>query len=110
MPVKLNPEDVGLGHRPRLSGQLATVPVEHEALLLDQATGTMHQLNPTAAAICSLFDGEATLQELIDDLVAVFEGDPDTISKDVLEVTRELGAKGLLEGVRGDHEADPPAT
>lgn len=113
MATLLDPEAIDLSYAPKLREHVAKVPVEHEAILYEEGEGTLHQLNATAAAVATLFDGEVTLATLVDDLVAVFEGDRDTIAADVLEMTRDLAQKGLLEGVRGEGEDDlaeePPA-
>ena len=89
---------------PQLRDHVAIVPVEREAILYEEGVGQLHQLNPTAAAVCSLFDGEVPLSTLIADLIAVFEGDTSEIEADVLAMTRELGRKGLLVGVVGEDE------
>ncbi len=89
---------------PQLRDHVAIVPVEQEAILYEEQVGQLHQLNPTAAAVCSLFDGEVSLATLIDDLAAVFQGDATEIEADVLAMTRELGRKGLLVGVTGEAE------
>ena len=104
MATLLDPDTIDLDFAPKLRDHVATVSIESEAILYEEGEGKLHQLNPTAAAVCTLFDGEVTLATLVDDLVAVFEGDRETIEADVLAMTRELGAKGLLEGVRGDAE------
>lgn len=104
MDEALTPDQIDADFAPRLREQIATVPVESEALLYEEADGTMHQLNPTAAAVCSLFDGQVTLGTLIEDLAAVFDGDRQQIERDVLEMTRDLGRKGLLAGVIGAGE------
>ena len=113
MATLLDPDAIDLDYAPKLREHVAKVPVEHEAILYEEGEGTLHQLNATAAAVTTLFDGEVTLATLVDDLVAVFEGDRGTIERDVLDMTRDLAHKGLLEGVRGEGEDDaadePPA-
>ena len=107
MATLLDPDAIDLDYAPKLREHVAKVPIENEAILYEEGEGTMHQLNPTAAAVTTLFDGEVTLKTLVDDLVAVFEGDRETIEHDVLSMTRDLARKGLLEGVRGEGEDDP---
>ena len=99
MTVTRTPEMIDGSFAPQLREHVALVPVENEAILYEEGVGTLHQLNPTAAAVCSLFDGEVTLDTLIDDLAAVFRGDREQIETDVLTMARELGTKGLLAGV-----------
>jgi hypothetical protein len=94
-------EDIGLASRPCLRDTVLLVPVQEEAVLFDQTNGALHRLDPVAAVVCSCLDGEATLTEIIDDLSAGFGTDRDTVSRDVLRLTRRLGRIGVLEGVAG---------
>ncbi len=105
MPRLLDPDAIDLHFAPRLRDHVTLVPIEDEALLYEEG-GSLHQLNSTAAAVCTLFDGEVPLAHLVGDLAAVFDGDSATIAQEVLAMTRELGRKGLLEGIRHD---DPDA-
>jgi hypothetical protein len=100
------PDQIDSEFAPRLRAHVTLVPVQHEAVLFEEGLGRLHQLSPTAAAVCTCFDGTTDLATLIADVVAVFEGDPIRIEADILAMTRDLGAKGLLVGVRGDMEVE----
>lgn len=110
MSGKIDVECISADFAPLLREDVTPIPVEDEALLYDERSGTMHQLNRTAAVVCSLFDGRVKLVELIADVVEVFEGDPQQIETEVMAMARELGRKGLLVGVLGDAELQNEST
>ena len=90
------------------------VELDGEAVLYDEATESVHQLNPTATIAWSCFDGSGTLDELIADVASVYEVGAEVVHAGMLELTRELGRKGLLEGVAArqpemeeHHDHDP---
>lgn len=75
-------------------------PVElGDELVLVGESSQATVLNPTGALIWSCFDGESTLDELIDDFSAELGVARDVVAADVLGFTQTLGAAGLLEGV-----------
>lgn len=88
-----------LDFAPCFRDHVTLVPIEDEAILYEDGIGTLHQLNPTAAILCSLFDGELTLSTLVDDLHAVVQEDRERIASDVLALAQDLANKGLFEGV-----------
>lgn len=104
-------EEVTLDLAPRFRSHVALVPIEDEAILYEDGVGTLHQLNASAAAVCALFDGEVTLATLVEDLDAVLEEDRARLETDLLQLTRDLATKGLLEGIGpGPVDADPVDT
>jgi hypothetical protein len=84
---------------PRLRDEVAFVPVAKEAMLYVESSGLLHQLDPSGAAVCRVFDGRATVAAAADELANAFGVPRDTVEADVLVFARELGALGLLEGV-----------
>jgi len=56
-------------------------------------------LNRTASLVWHCLDGVGTLDELVTDLSDVTGTDRDTVEHDVMTLTRELGERGLLDGV-----------
>lgn len=98
----LVPQDITPHFAPMLREHVAVLAIDDEAIIYEEGRGSLHQLNPTAAVVCQLFDGQTTLETLIDDLAAAYEGERGDIASDVLAMTRELGRKGLLVGVLED--------
>ena len=84
---------------PTARSTAASIELDGEAVVFSEDTGALHLLNPTATVIWSCFDGSGTLGELIDDLAVGFNVDRAVVRQDVLELAREVGHSGLLEGV-----------
>jgi peroxiredoxin len=93
-------EEIDASFVPRLRPEVAALEVEGEAVLHVEGTHDLHWLNGTASIVASFFDGSTTLDEAIRDLSDAFHTDPEVVGNDVLEITREVGRAGLLDGVR----------
>ncbi len=96
----LDPADIDVDFVPRFRDQLVLVPVQNEAVLYEEDTGAMHQLDPIATVVCGLFDGKRSLMQLVNELSTAFETDRAMIETDVLSLVRTLGRKGLFVDVR----------
>ena len=101
------PNELDASHPLRLADSVTRVPVEDEAVLYDDATNALHRLDPIGALVVRLFDGRATVAELVDDLAAAFEAPRERIHGDVAALVRTLADNGLLAGVPGTVEHDP---
>jgi hypothetical protein len=95
----LPPDDIDTSFVPRFREAVAAIPVAEEAVLYEEDTGDLHRLDAIGAVVCSLFDGRTSITTAVDELVAAFGAPRDTIQTDVMRLVRELGFKGLLEGV-----------
>lgn len=95
----MRPDDIDRLFVPRWRSGVSYVPVAHEGVVYDEGTGHLHQLDMTAAAACAQFDGKSSLIMIIDELAGTFEGDRNTIERDVLELTKTLGRQAVLQGV-----------
>jgi hypothetical protein len=73
------------------------VEVDGETVLLDTATGTLHQLNYAGAAIWSRLDGLRTVASIVDELSREFGAEPDDVARDVEQFLSGLAERGLLE-------------
>ncbi|MGH2572304.1 MAG: PqqD family peptide modification chaperone [Actinomycetota bacterium] len=96
---ELKPADIDERFAPRLRENIASVEIDGESVLLVEGTYRLHWLNQLATIVVSCFDGAATLDELVADFRAAFRADPEVIRNDLLGITRQLGAAGLLAGV-----------
>jgi hypothetical protein len=79
-----------------------TVEIDGEAVLLDQDRNRLHHLNHTATLLWTCFDGHAPVRELAAEISDELTLPYDTVLADTIDVVRQLGAQGLLDGVRGD--------
>lgn len=99
-------EAIDLSYVPRFRDDVVAVPVKDEAVLYEEETGLLHQLDPIATIVCSLFDDKTALAEVVDQLVAAFAVDRDVIEGDVLRLVHEFGRLGLFRDVQGE-ELEP---
>jgi hypothetical protein len=91
---------------PVLRPSVVNIPVEREALLYDEETGVLHQLDPIATIVLELLDGDTSLAEAIEELDRLFEAPRARIETDVLAMAVELGELGLLDGVEAPTEPE----
>jgi hypothetical protein len=98
------PDAVGGDFVPRRR-PVASVELDGELVLYSESEGVlggpggMERLNPTAAAIWSCFDGSGTIDEIASDVAEVFGIERAVALSSVIELTRQLGAAGLIEGI-----------
>jgi hypothetical protein len=67
--------------------------------LYDTSTDTIHILNPVAAYIWTMCDGETTIDHMVDQLTSDTGVSRATAEHDVRDTIRNLMAKKLLKGV-----------
>ena len=101
----MRPEELVATDAPRFRDSVAGVELDGEAVLYDEEQDMLHLLNPTATVVWSCLDGETTLAELADDLADAFEMPVDVIVAELVDLVRQFGQQGLLEGVVGDESA-----
>ena len=70
---------------------------ENEAVVLDKQRDLVHQLNPTAAFIWELCDGDHSVGEISEALAEAFEVDSETARRDVESTVDQLADLGLVE-------------
>jgi peroxiredoxin len=99
----IDAEEIDRSFVPRPRSDIAFVELDGEAVIMatvgDDDELLTHWLNPIGAIVWQCLDGEASLDELITDLVGAFDADPDVVAEDVLKLSRALGRVGLLENV-----------
>jgi hypothetical protein len=83
---------------PTINPAVEWVELDGEVVIYD---GDRHQailINATGALLWQLFDGTATVDELADDVVAVFGVSREDALDDVLTFAEEMAEQGLLVG------------
>jgi hypothetical protein len=88
------------------SGQLAS-PVGDEMALLSLDAGAYYGLNAAGARIWQQLQKPIAVEALVQGLLAVYEVEPDTCRRDVLELLERMQQAGLIEVVPG--HVDPIA-
>jgi hypothetical protein len=90
----------------KLSKDALLETFEEGALVLNLRDRHLVELNPSAAEIVSLLDGQRTPEQVADEIVKEHDISPDypitQVIQDVLELCRELNRTGVLE-LQPDH-------
>jgi hypothetical protein len=88
---------------PRRLPDVASVELDGETVLamgdLDVGGFSTHCLNATGTIVWECLDGTGTVEEIGRELAEAFEANVDVVTAGVLELVRELGGAGLLDGV-----------
>lgn len=71
--------------------------IEDDLLIVDFRGSQLHVLNPAAAAIWELCNGEHTKEEIVEFLAGHFQISPSDVEPSVATVLTEFREKGLLE-------------
>jgi hypothetical protein len=97
---ELDPQSLGGDFAPTRSSSVYTVEIDGDAVLLDEVANRLHHLNHTAALLWACFDGRTPSQKLAAEICDELDLTYDEVLADTLMIVRQLGAEGLLEGVR----------
>ncbi len=97
-------DDIDGSFVPKQVQDVMEVEVDDELIVVGGPLNQAHALNPSAALVWRCFDGQGTIDELVADLAEATGVEAAVIRTDVLDLARELGDAGLLDGV----EPTPP--
>jgi Coenzyme PQQ synthesis protein D (PqqD) len=88
---------------PRVRPDLTARTVDGEAVLLDRASGRVHQFNQTASFIWSRLDGRTSPRDVATAVAETFDVDPETAGRDVEALLERFRTLNLLaaEAPRG---------
>ena len=82
---------------PRARPDLTARAVDGEAVLLDRASGKVHQFNRTASFIWSRLDGRTSPRDVAAAVAEAFDVEPETAGRDVDALLQQFRALELLE-------------
>ena len=91
--------DIDLGFVPVPGEQVVAREIDGQRVLIDCARGEVHVLNAIGSVVWRCFDGAVDLGALTDKLADAFGAPTAVVQNDVLTLTRNLAANGLLEGI-----------
>lgn len=92
-----NCSDLPLSTGVRVPQRVLMRRVGDEHVLLNLDTETYYGLNPVGSRLIELAEGGATLEQIIDLLLAEFEVERAQLEADVRRLAAELMATGLIE-------------
>lgn len=87
---------MNLSSKMNISPKVMTRQVGDDAVILDLASGTYFGLDPVGARIWALMGEGKTLNEICDSIEQEYEVERPTIEADVLALTAQLQAEGLI--------------
>ncbi len=93
------PDDIDERSAPRTVTDVLDVEVDGERLVIGGPWGGARILNPTGALMWEFLDGEASIDDLIDDFADATGTPRKVVRDDLLDFTRSLGRAGLLVDV-----------
>jgi hypothetical protein len=76
-----------------------TIPVDGEAVLLDEASGRLHLLNATGALVWACFDGYSSIGDIVSDISDELLVPRDVVLADTVAISRHVADEGLLANV-----------
>jgi hypothetical protein len=82
---------------PRARPDLTARAVDGESVLLDRASGRVHQFNRTASFIWSRLDGRTSPRDVAAAVAEAFDVEPETAGRDVDALLEQFRALELLE-------------
>lgn len=105
--MALTSNALDLTARPAPQPGVVVVEVGGESVVLD-GWREANVLSPSAVRVWERLDGHTTLAEVADELAGLFDVDRDLIADDVVQLARQLGNLGLLDGVDPEPAGNAP--
>ena len=96
---EMSADDIDETFVPQPRYEVVGLEMDGEAVLVVEGTWSTHWLNTTSTVVWNALDGVSSVRELSAGLAQAFGADPDVVLIDVLDVARQFGSAGLLQGV-----------
>jgi peroxiredoxin len=96
---EMSADDIDEAFVPRPKDEVVGLEMDGEAVLVVEGRWSTHWLNQTSTVVWNALDGVSSVRELSAELARAFGADPEVVLIDVLDVTRQFGMAGLLQGV-----------
>jgi hypothetical protein len=94
--------------RPAPHAAVETAFLAPEAVLFDDRHGEVHHLNPSAAAVWLLLDGDLSLVDVAAELSDIFGVPESVVLPDVQTTVSDFRRRGLLAGADRPAPETPP--
>lgn len=99
--MSLHWSDLDVTSVPVPRDEIASVEADGELVLYDPIAGRAHVLNPTAATVWQVLDGEVDVTTLAGEIAETFDVGVDEVTDQLLVLVQDLGRLGLLADVEG---------
>jgi len=90
-------KEAPMNTKPKRKENLVLEEIDDELLVADFSDSQLHVLNPTAAAVWEMCDGQRTAEEIADLLAEHFGLSPEQVRQDIAKIIGEFREKGLIE-------------
>jgi hypothetical protein len=90
-----------LDARPAPKAGLVVQPVDGETVIYNPEADALHHLEPTAAAVWTLLDGDRSVRVIAADLADRYGAAEESVRRDVLDLAELMHGRGLLVGSAG---------
>lgn len=88
-------------YRPRKRADVLELDMGDGFILYNHDSSLVHHLNPTAALVWQVCDGNATVRQLSEEIAAEYRLTVENIQMQLVTLVAELDALGLLEDAGG---------
>jgi peroxiredoxin len=96
---EMSADDIDGDFVPRIKPEVTGVEVDGEAVLVIEGPWSIHWLNQISTIVFGELDGVSTVDEVAERLSRAFKADLEVVRNDILDLMRQLGKGGFLEGV-----------
>jgi PqqD family protein of HPr-rel-A system len=93
---------VPAGYRPRKRSDVLELDMGDGFILYNHDSSLVHHLNPTAAVVWQVLDGEATVERLAEEIADEYGLPVDNVQMQIISLIAELDAMGLVEDASSD--------
>ena len=97
-----DPMTVPPDYRPGKDAEVLELDMGDGVILYNHDSSLVHHLNPSAALLWKLCDGEATVKELAGEIAEEYDLEPDTVLGEISGVIAEFDALNLVRDRASD--------
>lgn len=84
-------------YRPRKAADVLELDMGDGVILYNHDSNLVHHLNPSAAILWALCDGDASVEQLALEVAEEYALDREQVEREIAELIAELDALGLVE-------------
>ncbi len=96
-PAPSDPLEIPGGYIPTKCADVLDLDMEDGLVLFNRGSSLVHHLNPSAALVWQLCDGEGSVEQISSDIADEYELDRGVVQEQVGSLVGEFEALGLIE-------------